>query len=111
MLDCSSAEKLIPSFLDNELDAVSLKNFLLHVEGCSDCKEELSIQFLVAEGLNTLETDNSYDLQKAYDERIAKSWHAVNVHKKLFWIRNVSLIIAILAMVIGAVYIYLVFLK
>jgi len=111
MLDCNTVEKLIPGFLDDELEPAMLKEFLLHLDSCPDCKEELSIQFIVMEGLNTLETDNSYDIQKAYEERIAKSWHNVRIHKKLFWIRNIALIIATLSMIAGAVYLYLVFVK
>ena len=46
-LDCKQTEKLIPQFLKDELDNRTEKKFLNHVDGCSSCLEELSIQFLV----------------------------------------------------------------
>lgn len=111
MPDCKTAEKMIPGFLADELDSKRLKWFLQHVSSCSECREELSIQFLVSEGLNTLETDNSYDLQKAYDERIAMAWNRVRLHRRLFWIRNIFLILVAMAIIGTGLYLYFVFLK
>ena len=54
-LDCKQTEKLIPQFLKDELDNRTEKKFLNHVDGCSSCLEELSIQFLVTTGMQRLE--------------------------------------------------------
>ncbi|MDE6318231.1 MAG: zf-HC2 domain-containing protein, partial [Lachnospiraceae bacterium] len=54
-MNCKEAEKMIPSFLNGELDGYDLAEFVEHIEECPECKEELSIQFLVAEGLEQLE--------------------------------------------------------
>ena len=53
-LDCKQTEKLIPQFLKDELDNRTEKKFLNHVDGCSSCLEELSIQFLVTTGMQHL---------------------------------------------------------
>ena len=53
-MTCRQAEKLIPLYLSGELDTKELKDFARHMEQCTVCTEELSVQYLVAEGMNRL---------------------------------------------------------
>ena len=69
-MNCKEAEKTIPSFLNDELDGDDLADFLEHIEECPECKEELSIQFLVSEGLEQLEQGNNFNLQEALVETL-----------------------------------------
>ena len=57
-MKCSDIQKLIPAFLDDDLDNQDLSLFLSHVESCSECREELTIQFLVSVGLDNLRSDS-----------------------------------------------------
>ena len=109
IMNCKRVEKEIPAFLNNELDISTLKDFLKHIEGCADCREELSIQFLVTEGMIALEAGDSYDLTSALEQRIAKSHHDINLNKKLFWIRNVAFGTTLVSFVLlsWSAYIYL----
>ena len=54
-MDCKQAEKIIPSFLRKDLEGRKLAQFVEHIEDCPECREELSIQFLVTEGMEKLE--------------------------------------------------------
>lgn len=63
-LTCKQTEKLIPSFIKDELDNRTEKAFLSHVDSCSGCLEELSIQFLVTAGMQRLENGDTFDLNK-----------------------------------------------
>lgn len=63
-LNCKQTEKLIPSFIKDDLDRHTEKCFLFHVEKCPSCHEELSIQFLVTEGMQRLENGDTFDLNK-----------------------------------------------
>lgn len=45
-MDCKSNEN-DTGFLDYKLNSRELKDFLDHIEKCRECKEELSIQFLI----------------------------------------------------------------
>lgn len=85
-MDCKEAEKKIPSFLQDELDGSRLEEFVEHVEHCPECKEELSIQFLVAEGLERLEEGNNFNLQEELHMKLAGAWHRINVHRMLWYI-------------------------
>ena len=69
-LDCKQTEKLIPQFLKDELDNRTEKKFLNHVDGCSSCLEELSIQFLVTTGMQRLENGDTFDLNRELRMRI-----------------------------------------
>ena len=85
-MNCKEAEKKIPSFLQDDLDGSKLEEFVEHVESCPECKEELSIQFLVAEGLERLEEGNNFNLQKELLMKLEGAEHRIAVHRMLWYI-------------------------
>lgn len=85
-MNCKSAERKIPSFLQDELDGSRLEEFLEHVQTCPECKEELSIQFLVAEGLERLEEGNNFNLQEELIMKIEDAEHRISIHQMLRYI-------------------------
>ncbi|MDE7132512.1 MAG: zf-HC2 domain-containing protein [Lachnospiraceae bacterium] len=85
-MNCKEAEKKIPSFLQDDLDGSKLEEFVEHVENCSECKEELSIQFLVTEGLERLEEGNNFNLQEELLMKLEFAEHRINVHRMLWYI-------------------------
>lgn len=85
-MNCKEAEKRIPSFLQDDLDGSKLEEFVEHVENCSECKEELSIQFLVTEGLERLEEGNNFNLQEELLMKLEGAEHRINVHRMLWYI-------------------------
>ncbi|MDE7339679.1 MAG: hypothetical protein K2N80_03835 [Lachnospiraceae bacterium] len=82
-MDCKEEEKMIPVFLQDELDIKALKQFIEHIDGCPECMEELSIQFLVAEGLERLEAGNNFNLQKALATRLLDARYQIKVRQIL----------------------------
>ena len=85
-MNCKEAEKKIPSFLQDDLDGSKLEEFVEHVESCSECNEELSIQFLVTEGLERLEEGNNFNLQEELLMKLEGAEHRINVHRMLWYI-------------------------
>ncbi len=85
-MNCKEAEKKIPSFLQDDLDGSKLEEFVEHVENCSECKEELSIQLLVTEGLERLEEGNNFNLQEELLMKLEGAEHRINVHRMLWYI-------------------------
>lgn len=77
-MDCKNIEKLIPKFIKNECTLKEEEIFLEHIKGCPECKEELTIQFLLEEGLNRLEDGESFDLNAELEKRL----EAGSNHKK-----------------------------
>lgn len=82
-MNCKEAEKKIPSFLNDELDGDDLAEFLEHIEECPECKEELSIQFLVAEGMEQIEQGNNFNLQEALLETLESADDRIRVNRIL----------------------------
>ena len=82
-MDCKEEEKLIPAFLQDELDSKAMEEFIKHIENCPECNEELSIQFLVSEGLERLEAGNNFNLQNALLMRLEDARHQVKVRHGL----------------------------
>lgn len=84
-MDCKDEEKMIPVFLQDELDIKVLNQFIEHIDECPECMEELSIQFLVAEGLERLEAGNNFNLQKALTTRLLDARHQIKVRQALLY--------------------------
>ncbi|MCR5309948.1 MAG: zf-HC2 domain-containing protein [Lachnospiraceae bacterium] len=61
-LNCKQVERLIPDYINNKLSDEDTKALIEHVESCPSCKEELTIQYLVFEGLNDVEESGDFNL-------------------------------------------------
>ncbi len=71
---------MIPAFIAGELSYRELEQFMEHMEECESCKEELSIQFLVEVGLNSLEAGNTFDLQEELDTAMEDAARKVRIY-------------------------------
>lgn len=101
-MNCKEAEKKIPAFLNDELDGRGLAEFAEHIEDCPECMEELSIQFLVAEGMEQLEQGNNFNLQEALTSKLENADYRIRINRVL---RHVLLVLeaAVAAAIIAAV--------
>jgi len=82
-MECKTFEKRIPDFLKRKLDYVTLKNFMDHMEQCPECKEELTIQFLMDEGLVRLEEGSAFDLKKELFVKLEEASKRIKRHDKM----------------------------
>ena len=73
-MNCYECKKKIKDFLDDSLNSKTTIEFVNHVKGCKDCMEELSIEFLVNEGLKRLDTATSFDLDRELNEKIDQAY-------------------------------------
>ncbi len=71
---------MIPGFIGKQLSYAELEQFMRHIETCESCREELSIQFLVGVGLNSLEEGNTFDLQTELDTALEEAHRRVRMH-------------------------------
>ncbi len=85
-MTCKEAEKLIPLFLKDDLDTDDLREFMEHINKCEECKEELSIQFLVLEGMARLESGSVFDLQNELKFRMEESERILKLRESMQWI-------------------------
>ena len=80
-LQCLKATKMIPAFIADELSHRELEQFMEHIEECENCREELSIQFLVEVGLNSLEAGNTFDLQEELNTALEEARKKVKIYR------------------------------
>ncbi len=85
-MNCKEVEKLIPLFVENQLDTEDLREFVDHIHNCKDCEEELTIQLLVTEGLHRLESGNAFNLQDEFKVHIADAEHTLKVRENMRWL-------------------------
>lgn len=99
-MDCKEAEKLISAFIEKKLNHKQLKQFLAHVDTCPECREELTIQFLISEGMVRLEQGSAFDLQKELDARMDAAAHEIRMHNTVKYIGVTLEVVAMLAIVV-----------
>lgn len=106
-MDCKEFEGMIPDFVDKKLDYATTKLFLAHINNCTQCKEELNIQFLVNEGLVRLEEGEAFDLQKEMRELIGSARKKVRIHERfLKHGKIIEIVFLIILLAIGVVIIF-----
>ena len=107
-MDCKTAQSLVIPYINDQLSDEETEDFLEHIENCTDCKEELTIEFLVSEGLVRLENGAVFDLQKELSECIAAAerhlhWRE-NVHMFLYILEG---LVAVEAITVAALFVFL----
>ncbi len=95
-MDCKEFEKLIPAFIEQKLDFLTMKKFCEHLEHCAECKEELVIQFLVTEGMQRLEEGDAFDLQNELKHRVNEAKRKIKLHLGFLQVGEVFEIIAVI---------------
>ncbi len=99
IMDCKEANRMIPDFLEHSLGNRELRLFMDHISVCKDCKEELSIQFLVQEGMVRLEEGDSFDLQQELERILEDARKRMRMRQLLHWFVYVMEVLAILAII------------
>jgi len=78
-MKCKDFEKQISLYQDNMLSTKELAAFVAHLDECANCREELSIYYLVNEGIMHLDEGGAFDLQQimsSHRERSANQLRA-----------------------------------
>lgn len=102
-MDCKEANKMISLFLNNDLNGRDIKAFMQHIANCPDCMEELSIQFLVLEGIASLENGNTFDLQKELNRQLEDTRRRMRIRTGFHYLvygLEILVIITIIVLVI-----------
>ncbi len=106
-LKCTQVTKMIPDFINRKMHHRELEHFMTHIRECENCREELSIQFLVNVGLSSLEAGNTFDLQEELDTALQEAHRRVQLYHFLNQSLIVLEIVAGFAAVILALLVFL----
>lgn len=82
-MNCKETRRCIHLFLKNELDEDTEFRFVDHVHSCSECMEELTIEYLLLEGINRLENAGDIDVQGELEDRLNRTINRRKVYKQL----------------------------
>lgn len=83
-MDCKETQRCIHLFLKDELEGTAQEEeFVEHVCSCSECMEELTIEYLLSEGINRLENADEIDVQKELEEMLNRAMLHVRRRKQL----------------------------
>lgn len=69
-MECKEVQRKIKNFIEDDLESREMLTYIEHIRNCPDCKEELSIEFLVVTGLQRLDSAESFDLQNELEDKI-----------------------------------------
>lgn len=79
-MDCKETQRYMRQFLENELDADTAREFILHVRSCKECMDELTIEYLISGGMQELENTDDIDVQMELEKRLV-SVNQVKAHR------------------------------
>lgn len=99
-MTCKEADQIIIDFFDNNLELKELKSFVYHMENCEDCLEELTIQYLVHEGMQRLEDGEILDLNKDLNNKIEMAKRKIKKYEMLEIVGKVLQIVLIISLIL-----------
>ena len=69
-MDCKETQRCIALFRKDELYNDTAFSFAEHVYACKECMEELTIEYLLVEGMNRLENADDIDVKSELEEKL-----------------------------------------
>lgn len=82
-MDCKETQRCIQIFLKDELEDDIAQKFVEHVRSCNECMEELTIEYLLSEGMSRLENADDIDVQKELEDMLNRTMARVKRKKQL----------------------------
>lgn len=77
-MDCIDYRMHMLPYLKHELSVKKTRRLLSHVAECTECKEELKVQYLVMEGMKRLEYGGTFNLEKDFEKSLMVSAREYN---------------------------------
>lgn len=79
-MDCLKAQTRITAYVDGELSGSELKEFLLHVKWCKNCREELEIYYTLIEATRQLDEGllTTNDFMKELEDKINRELNEIH---------------------------------
>lgn len=97
-MNCLDTQGLITKYINDELAGVQLEDFLVHIDKCPDCREELEIYFIIMKGMQQLGDDDiqSYNFSELFQKKLDDSKKELSHSNKNYLIKIIVLDILII---------------
>ena len=103
-MKCVEAQGLITKYINGELSGEVLEEFLAHIYGCDDCREEFEIYYVIMKGMKQIDEDNviNYNFHEAFEKQLEKSKKDMELNSTgyLFKIIILDIIILLVALLL-----------
>lgn len=100
-MTCKEAESLVMPYIRDDLTDEELDEFLMHIEHCPECREELEIYFTVDVGIRQLDSETgNYNIKGALEAAIESSKERLQAVKLLKIVRYAVSTLSVMALVI-----------
>lgn len=95
-MDCLRAQTKITSYVEGKLKGEELKEFLLHVESCPNCMEELEIYYTLLEATRQLDQGllTTSNFSKELEEKIHRELNEIIANER--WNHHANFIVTFL---------------
>ena len=104
-MNCIECKKKIKDFLNDSLNTRQTVDFVNHVNECPECMEELSVDFLVNEGLKRLESGTGFNLNDDFKNMLSQSKKKYSNIKSLrhmvYTVASMAAIITFMMLIVG----------
>ncbi|ROR29361.1 putative zinc finger protein [Mobilisporobacter senegalensis] len=99
-MTCSEAQSYITPFINDELDSDLLEDFLIHIEKCADCKEELEVYYTLLTGMKQLDEERNLpsDFHLAFVNKLKREEEKI-INKKIISIRKRVVLILVICVI------------
>ncbi len=99
-MNCLEAQSKIMAYIDDELEDQELKSFILHVQSCKDCMEELELHYILIVGTKQIDEDRNItsDFLKELQEKLNSQLK--EVRKKEYFFKKVTFGISLVFLLI-----------
>ena len=101
-MNCLETQGLITKYVNDELSGVQLEDFLVHIDKCPDCREELEIYFIIMKGMQQLDDDDikSYNFSEMFQKKLDDSKKELSQSNKNYLIKIIILDVLIILVAI-----------
>jgi hypothetical protein len=92
-MNCNRVQSLITPFINNQIETKEIEEFVLHVENCPNCREELEVYYALLTAMRQLDEDKnlSDDFGLELSQKLERSLERV-IHAKYTYLRKKSIL-------------------
>ncbi|HHT89313.1 MAG TPA: zf-HC2 domain-containing protein [Clostridiales bacterium] len=97
MMTCTEAQSIITAFINDELNISELEEFILHMESCPECREELEVYYALLTAMKQLDEDKnlSDDYSQELKEKIEHTQERI-IHLRYNYYRKKGVLFLII---------------
>lgn len=99
-MNCLEAQSKIIAYIDDDLEDQELKSFILHVQSCKDCMEELELHYILIVGTKQMDEGGNItsDFLKELHEKLNSQLK--EVRKKEYFFKKITFAISLVFLLI-----------